>query len=204
MNTSTATPTPALIIDLPIVHRNIARLADYGRTHRIAVRPHTKTHKSLRMARLQLDAGATGLTAAKVGEAITMSQATDDLFVAYPALDPWRREHLANLARTKSVRVGFDSTEAADWIGAAAKNAGSTIGALVDLDVGPHRTGVPTPADALRWRSTSAKPRDCASMASCATPATSSTRPPRSQANCPPSRQCCAKRSTCGKKAGWR
>jgi len=144
-----ATPTPSLIIDLPTVKRNIARLADYSRKHQIAIRPHTKTHKSIRMATLQLEAGAKGLTVAKVGEAITMAQASDDILVAYPALDPWRREHLAQLAKTATVRVGIDSTEAADLIGQAANAAGATIGALVDLDVGHHRTGVQYPADAL-------------------------------------------------------
>lgn len=142
-------PTPSLIIDFPTVQRNIARLAAYGRAHGIAIRPHTKTHKSIRMARLQLEAGAVGLTAAKVGEAVTMAQAGNDLFVAYPALDPWRRERLASLARTCAVRVGIDSPEAADWIGDAARAAGVTIGVLVDLDVGLHRTGVQSPGDAL-------------------------------------------------------
>src|SRR4051812_25176554 len=115
------TPTPSLIIDLPTVKRNIARLAEYGRTHNIAIRPHTKTHKSIRMARLQLEAGAVGLTVAKVGEAQTMAQAGNDIFIAYPALDPWRRERLANLGKTHAVRVGFDSKEAADLIGEAAR-----------------------------------------------------------------------------------
>src|SRR3954451_11537492 len=100
------TPTPALITDLPTVQRNIARLADYGRQHKIGIRPHTQTHKSIRMAKLQMEAGAVGLTVAKVGEAITMAAADDDLFIAYPALDAWRREHLATLARTCSIRVG--------------------------------------------------------------------------------------------------
>ena len=144
-----ATPTPALIIDLPTVRRNIARLADYGRTHNLAIRPHTKTHKSIRMARLQLEAGAAGLTVAKVGEATTMAQAGRDLFLAYPALDPWRRERLAALAKTHALRVGLDSIEAADLIGEAARAAGATVGVLVDLDVGFHRTGVQSPADAL-------------------------------------------------------
>jgi D-serine deaminase-like pyridoxal phosphate-dependent protein len=143
------TPTPALIIDLPTVKRNVAKLAAYGREKKLGIRPHTKTHKSIRMAKLQLDAGAVGLTAAKVGEAITMAQAAQDIFIAYPALDPWRREHLANLARTHHVRVGLDSKEAGDMIGAAASAAGVTIGILVDLDVGFHRTGVQTPAEAL-------------------------------------------------------
>ena len=91
-----ATPTPSLIIDLPTVKRNIAKLAAYGREHNLAIRPHTKTHKSIRMAKLQLEAGAAGLTVAKVGEAMTMAEAGRDIFIAYPALDPWRRERLAN------------------------------------------------------------------------------------------------------------
>src|SRR5215475_8358011 len=104
-----ATPTPSLIIDLPTVKRNIARMSDYLRDKPFVLRPHTKTHKSLKMARLQLDAGAKGLTVAKAGEAVTMSEVCDDIFVAYPALDPWRREHLANLAKQITVRVGIDS-----------------------------------------------------------------------------------------------
>src|SRR5215204_629735 len=99
-----ALPTPSIIIDLPTVKRNIARLAEYGRKHNIGIRPHTKTHKSIRMAKLQLQAGAVGLTAAKVGEAMVMAEAGDDLFVAYPAIDPWRSERLAKLALIKTVR----------------------------------------------------------------------------------------------------
>src|SRR5688500_13188441 len=144
-----ATPTPSLIIDLPIVRRNIAGLADYGRAHNLAIRPHTKTHKSIRMAKLQLEAGAAGLTVAKVGEAMTMAEAGRDIFIAYPGLDPWRSERLASLAKTHELRVGFDSKEAADLIGQAARGAGATIGVLVDLDVGFHRTGVQSPEEAL-------------------------------------------------------
>ncbi len=144
-----ATPTPSLIIDLPTVKRNIAKLAEYGREHNLAIRPHTKTHKSIRMAKLQLEAGAVGLTVAKVGEAMTMAEAGRDIFIAYPALDPWRRDRLAKLAKTHAVRVGFDSQEAADLIGEAARSAGAIIGVLVDLDVGFHRTGVQTPQEAL-------------------------------------------------------
>src|SRR5436190_11516198 len=104
----TALPTPSLVIDLPAVKRNIARLAAYGRQHNLAIRPHTKTHKSIRMAKLQLQAGAVGLTAAKVSEAITMAAAGDDLLIAYPALDPWRTEHLATLAKSRTIRVAVD------------------------------------------------------------------------------------------------
>jgi D-serine deaminase-like pyridoxal phosphate-dependent protein len=144
-----ALPTPSIVIDLPTVKRNIDRLAEYGRKHNIGIRPHTKTHKSIRMAKLQLEAGAVGLTAAKVSEATTMAEAGDDLLIAYPALDAWRTEHLAQLAKTRTIRVGVDSIVAVDAIAAAACAADATVGILVDVDVGLHRTGVQSPQEAL-------------------------------------------------------
>ena len=138
-------PTPALVIDLPRVRRNIARMQDFCRSANLNLRPHTKTHKSLMMARLQVEAGARGLTVAKAGEAEVMAAASDDLFVAYPALDPARCERLAQLAGERTVRCGVDSILAIDRLAEAARRVGSTIGILVDLDVGFHRTGLSSP-----------------------------------------------------------
>lgn len=143
-------PTPSVLIDLAVVQRNIDRLAVYARAHGLAVRPHTKTHKSLRMARLQLDAGATGLTVAKAGEAEVMLQACSDLLVAYPVCDAHRARQIAQLDRQATLRVAIDSSEAADVLSAMAQEAGAMLGILVDIDVGHHRTGVQSPADALR------------------------------------------------------
>ena len=142
-------PTPALVIDAAVVDRNLAKLADYGRAHRINIRPHTKTHKSIAMARKQIASGAAGLTVAKVGEARVMAEASDDLFMAYPGLDPARTTALAEIARTKTIRVGIDSAYAAKALAAAAVAAGTTIGVLVDVDIGFHRTGLQTPQEAL-------------------------------------------------------
>ena len=75
--------TPALLIDLPIVERNVRQMAEYVRSHGLDLRPHIKTHKSLSIARLQARASAKGLTVAKVGEAEVMSEVSDDLLVAY-------------------------------------------------------------------------------------------------------------------------
>lgn len=142
-------PTPALVIDLPTVQRNINKLAAYARSHGINVRPHTKTHKSLRMARLQIDAGCHGLTTAKVGEAVTMAAASPNILVAYPAIDPHRTRRLAELAREVSVAVAVDGLEGAKLLAAAAAEAGSTLKILVDMDIGFHRTGVQSPAACL-------------------------------------------------------
>lgn len=142
-------PTPALVVDLPVVERNLRRMAEYTRQHGLGLRPHTKTHKSLRMARRQIELGAVGLTAAKAGEAETMAACADDLFLAYPALDAPRTQRLAALARTRSLRVGVDSAYAAERLAEAARADGSVLGILVDVDVGYHRTGVQSPEDAL-------------------------------------------------------
>lgn len=142
--------TPAIVVDLPTVRRNITKLVSYARSHNLNVRPHTKTHKSLRVARMQTEMGCTGLTFAKLGEIDAMGSATDDLLLAYPALDDHRRGRLADLAKTKPLRVAFDSATAAERIGHAARSAGVTIGVLADIDTGHHRTGVQSPADLLK------------------------------------------------------
>jgi D-serine deaminase-like pyridoxal phosphate-dependent protein len=134
--------TPCLVVDGQTVRANIARMAAYCQKHRLNLRPHTKTHKSRFVARLQLDAGAVGLTVAKAGEAAVMAETCEDLLVAYPAVDPARTRWLANLARERTVRVGIDSQEAAGALSAAAAEPESTIGILVDLDLGFGRTGV--------------------------------------------------------------
>ncbi|MCX5661683.1 MAG: alanine racemase [Planctomycetota bacterium] len=147
-------PTPALVVDLAAVDRNIQRQAAYGKKHNLGVRPHTKTHKSLFMAKRQLAAGAIGLTVAKVGEAREMVHASQDILIAYPALDPARTAGIAQLARGgATVRVAVDSAFAVDAIAAAVAQApkpgGTTVGILVDIDVGFHRTGLQTPELAL-------------------------------------------------------
>ena len=142
--------TPYVLLDAQIVRRNLDRMASYARDHRLCLRPHTKTHKSTRIAQMQLARGAVGLTVAKVGEAMVMAEVCDDLLLAYPALNPARCAELVRLARTKTLHVAVDSIEAVDTIAAAVGSDCPRIGVLVDLDVGHHRTGVQSPADALQ------------------------------------------------------
>jgi D-serine deaminase-like pyridoxal phosphate-dependent protein len=141
--------TPAVIVDEAIALRNIRKLADYAVAHNLKVRPHTKTHKSIRMAKAQLAAGAAGLTVAKVGEAEVMINAGDDVLIAYPALDAPRTGRIAQLAKGRMIRLAIDSALAAEALGAAARADGVTLGILVDIDSGFHRTGVQSPEAAL-------------------------------------------------------
>ena len=142
-------PTPYILIDAAVVRRNVERLAAYAKSHRLGLRPHTKTHKSKMLARMQLEAGAAGLTVAKPGEAAVMAEVCDDILMAYPAVDPGNCEELARLARSKTIRVGVDSILAVDHLATAARSAGSTIGIMVDIDAGNHRTGVQNADEAL-------------------------------------------------------
>ncbi len=90
-------------------------------------------------------AGAIGLTTAKVGEAEVMAEVANDILIAYPAIDPVRTAHLAHLARHTTVRVAVDSLVGAKPLGEAANRVTTTIGILVDLDVGMGRTGLQSP-----------------------------------------------------------
>jgi D-serine deaminase-like pyridoxal phosphate-dependent protein len=141
--------TPALVLDGPKVRRNIQRLADYADGVRLRVRPHTKTHKLRPLAKLQLEAGANGLTAAKVSEAEIISDPEQDVLLAYPPVGRFRADRLADLARSRTVRAAVDSLIGVEIMSAAAQHAKTTVGLLVDVDVGMGRTGVQTPEESL-------------------------------------------------------
>lgn len=140
--------TPAPIVDVDRLDRNIARVADYARTHGLALRPHVKTHKSPRVAAAQVAAGASGLTCATPREAEVMQAASGDLLVAYPPVDPRRAARIAQL-EAERVTVALDSVEAIDAMSRAATDAGRTVQVYIELDLGMHRVGVPTAAEAV-------------------------------------------------------
>jgi D-serine deaminase-like pyridoxal phosphate-dependent protein len=142
--------TPVIVVNAAIAKKNLRKLADYAKQHGLGIRPHTKTHKSKMISRLQLETGSIGLTVAKVGEAEQMAEVCDDILMAYPAVDSFRTNRLAELAKKKTVRVGIDSTTAIEALTSAAKSVGSTIGLLVDIDVGMGRTGVATAEESLQ------------------------------------------------------
>ncbi len=133
-------PTPAVVVDLARVEANVVAMAEHARAQGVALRPHAKTHKSPEVARLQVAAGAAGLTVATVGEAEVFAEAGfGDLFIAYPLwVDDARRHGLRALV-DPGVRgaVGCDSAEGA---GQLAGLVGVDV--VVELDSGHHRSGV--------------------------------------------------------------
>jgi D-serine deaminase-like pyridoxal phosphate-dependent protein len=136
--------TPALVVDLDILERNLSRAASYAREHGLRLRPHTKTHKSIRLARRQLESGAGGLTVAKVSEAEVMLGAEpENLLVAYPIVGRAKLERLMEVARRTGVTVALDSMFAARQLSEAAQAARVRVGVLAEWDAGLGRVGVP-------------------------------------------------------------
>jgi D-serine deaminase-like pyridoxal phosphate-dependent protein len=135
--------TPALVIDLDVVERNLDRMANLCRQQGVALRPHTKTHKTPEVARLQVERGAVGVTVAKVGEAEVMgASGLDEILVAYPVLGREKLKRLAALARERSVLVSLDDEATAQELSRAASEAVAKIGVLVEFDSGYQRCGL--------------------------------------------------------------
>jgi D-serine deaminase-like pyridoxal phosphate-dependent protein len=131
--------TPAVYVDLDVLERNIASMQARCRGFGVGLRPHTKTHKIPEIARMQLDAGAIGITVAKLGEAEVLPG--DDVLVAYPVVGSAKAERLRRLAERRRMTVVVDSIEAA--------RAAGPVGTLVEVDVGAGRCGVQTPEQAV-------------------------------------------------------
>src|SRR6476661_8436859 len=135
-----APATPALIVDLPRVERNLAEMARRMAGLPAALRPHAKIHKSPILGQMQLDAGGIGLTTATVWEASAMIDAgLSDVLVANQVVGAVKAAELARIAREGHVIVAIDSPANAAELEVAATEAGAEIDVLVELDVGLHR-----------------------------------------------------------------
>lgn len=136
--------TPALLVDLGVLHDNIERMARAARTGGKDLRPMAKTHKIPQVARMQLDAGAVGLQVAKLGEAEVFADAgATDIFVSYPIVGEHKIRRLLDLAERIEVSVSLDDVEVAEPLGRAAKERGLVLPVLIEIDTGLRRIGVP-------------------------------------------------------------
>jgi D-serine deaminase-like pyridoxal phosphate-dependent protein len=149
-------PTPALLVDIDALTRNIARLADFAREHGrgVALRPHAKTHKSAAIAALQVEAGAVGICCQTVREVEAMAAGgIKDVLLANEIASADKAERLALAARRAKVSVCVDDPAQIALLGAAARRNGVELGALVEIDAGGGRCGVaPAAADRLARR----------------------------------------------------
>src|SRR4051794_11554429 len=144
-------PTPALLVDRDRLQANIEKMAEHCRGSGCALRPHAKTHKCPEVARLQLAAGARGVSVATVPEAEAMVAAgITGVHLTSPIVEPGKIARMVALARKDpTVMLAVGHAREADLLAEVAVAQGVRLNVLVDLDVGDHRTGIAPGRDAV-------------------------------------------------------
>jgi len=135
--------TPALWVDLDLMEGNVRFLARYFREAGVSWRPHTKGIKVPAIAHMLLDAGAIGVTCAKLSEAEVIAAAgIRDILIANQVVGETKVTRLVNLRRRVDVMVAVDSLENAEEISKAAVNAGVAVRVLIEVNTGMNRCGL--------------------------------------------------------------
>lgn len=148
--------TPALVVDLGALERNVAKMADHCRVHGISLRAHAKTHKCARIARAQIAAGAIGQCCASLDEAeMLVGAGIESVLITSPLTSEAAIRRLLQLnAAAPGLMSVVDNHPAVERLAQAAIGAGQKLKLLVDVDIGHHRTGIAPgkPACALAAR----------------------------------------------------
>lgn len=152
LSPATAIDTPSLVVSEEILHRNIATMAAFARSVGVGLRPHIKTHKCVQIARLQMAAGATGVTCAKVGEAEVMvnEAGVQDVLLAYPIIGDAKYDRLVPLLERARIVVAVDSLEGARLLSANMARHEREIDVMLEVNTGQDRSGVRVGDDAVR------------------------------------------------------
>ncbi len=152
--------TPALVIDMDRVERNIARIQNVCDNAGVANRPHIKTHKSPYLAKMQIAAGAKGITCQKLGEAEVMVDAgINDILISYNLIGDEKMARLGALQTKARVIVAADNPTVIAGLQQAAAMSGRALDVVVECDTGRKRAGVETPREAIALaRQTAATP----------------------------------------------
>jgi D-serine deaminase-like pyridoxal phosphate-dependent protein len=135
--------TPALLLDAGELRANIDRMAAFFAGRHSRLRPHFKSHKCATIAKLQMKAGAVGITCAKLGEAEVIADAgIRNILIANQIVGPLKIRRLVELCRRAEPMVAVDSADNVKMLSESASAAGVSIGVLVEVDVGMGRCGV--------------------------------------------------------------
>jgi D-serine deaminase-like pyridoxal phosphate-dependent protein len=138
--------TPFLMVDLDALEDNLDRYHSYFKERGIGFRPHIKTHKSLAIARMQLERGAIGITCQKLGEAEVMVAGglVTDILIPYNIVGSKKLERLVALSKRAPITLAADSEYTVRGLSGAANAAGVLVGVIIDVEMGFERTGVAT------------------------------------------------------------
>jgi D-serine deaminase-like pyridoxal phosphate-dependent protein len=141
--------TPAVVVDVDRLQRNLTRWQSHCHEVGLANRPHVKTHRSVEIAKRQVALGANGITCQKLGEAEVMVEAgIDDVLIPYNIVGEDKLERLAALGREARLTVSVDDERLLPGLAGAARRS-RRLDVLVDCDTGMGRTGVATPEGAV-------------------------------------------------------
>lgn len=142
--------TPALIVDKTIMEENISRMAAKTQKWGVKLRPHTKTHRTPVLAKLQVAAGASGITVAKVGEAEVMSDSgLDDIFIANEVFGDKKIKRLVEVNKKVRLAVGVDNREQVAALSRSFASEPKPLEVMIEVETGEERTGVLTAEAAL-------------------------------------------------------
>ena len=143
--------TPCMVVDEGILHQNIAEMQSFASSVGVNMRPHIKTHKTPQIARLQLQAGAVGITCAKLGEAEVMADqaGVDDILIAYPIVGAPKIARLLALLERAHVTVAVDTIEAAQGLSAAMAANERSLDVYIEVNTGQDRAGARAGEEAL-------------------------------------------------------
>lgn len=135
--------TPALLIDRNIMQDNLLGMQNKANQYNVHLRPHTKTHRMPELAKRQMQAGAVGITVAKVGEAEVMAaHGLTDIFIANEIVGISKLERIRALAEKITIRLGVDNPCQVDQLAQVFNTSSKAIEVLIELEVGENRSGV--------------------------------------------------------------
>lgn len=135
--------TPSLLINREIMMDNIQKMQAYADQYNVHLRPHTKTHKMPKLAKLQEEAGAKGITVAKVGEAEVMAEnGLNDIFIANQIVGEVKLNRIKKLAETIDISFGIDCIEQIEMIEKVFQGSDKPAQVLAEIEVGENRSGV--------------------------------------------------------------
>ena len=146
-----AIDTPALVIDLDAMERNLVAMAAFASERGMRLRPHAKMHKSAEISKLQIAAGAVGVCVQKLSEAEILSElGVPDIFISNEIVDVSKLARVAALAGHIKLAIAVDSRLGVERLEEALSAAGTMLDVFVEIDVGQGRCGVaPAGAGAL-------------------------------------------------------
>ncbi len=142
--------TPALLLDLDLMERNIQRMSEYFSGRQAKLRPHVKNHKTPIIALKEIAAGAVGVAVAKLEEAEVMAwSGVDSILIMNQIVTEEKMERLLSLSKHADVIVAVDNQDNVAKLSSMASSRGLSLGVVIEVDMGYHRAGVRPGTEAL-------------------------------------------------------